>query len=83
MAKTIYDVGDIATLRLEVRDPENANTLTMRTMTEQVVVPANDVKSRTVSPMSLMPEGVLQALPHEDARDLFLYLSSQKQVPLP
>ena len=62
---------------------EDANTLTMRTMTEQVVVPAGDVKSRTVSPMSLMPEGVLQALPHEDARDLFLYLSSQKQIPLP
>src|ERR1041384_5683737 len=32
---------------------------------------------------SLMPEGLLQAMPHEDARDLFLYLSSSKQVALP
>ena len=62
---------------------ENANTLTVRTMTEQVVVPVGDVKTRTVSAMSLMPEGLLQALPHEDARDLFRYLGSPKQVPLP
>ena len=62
---------------------EDANTLTVRTMTEQVVIPVGDVKTRTVSPMSLMPEGLLQALPHEDARDLFRYLSSPKQVPLP
>ena len=52
-------------------------------MTEQVVLPVGDVKTRTVSPGSLMPEGLLQAMPHEDARDLFLYLSTSKQVALP
>lgn len=62
---------------------EDANTLTLRTLTEQVVIPVADVKLRLVSPMSMMPEGQLTALPKEDARDLFRYLASPQQVPLP
>ncbi len=62
---------------------ENANTLTLRTLAEQTVVSKTDVKTRTVSPMSMMPEGQLLALPKEDVRDLFLYLASPQQVPLP
>jgi hypothetical protein len=33
--------------------------------------------------MSMMPEGLLSVMSKEDARDLFRYLASQQQVPLP
>jgi putative heme-binding domain-containing protein len=62
---------------------EDANTLTVRTMTETVTVPGSEVKTKTVSPMSMMPEGLLSVMSKEDTRDLFRYLASPQQVPLP
>lgn len=62
---------------------ENANTLTVRTMTEQMILSKGDIQTRTISPTSMMPEGLLSVLPKEDARDLFRYLGSPQQVPLP
>ncbi|MEQ1861127.1 MAG: HEAT repeat domain-containing protein [Chthoniobacteraceae bacterium] len=62
---------------------ENASTITLRTLAEQTIIAKGDVKTRTISPMSMMPEGQVQALPREDVRDLFLYLASPQQVPLP
>jgi putative heme-binding domain-containing protein len=62
---------------------ENANTLTIRTLTEQTVVAKGDIKTRTISPMSMMPEGQLQAMSKEDVRDLFRYLASPQQVAIP
>lgn len=62
---------------------EDANILTVRTMTETVTVPAAELKAKTVSPMSMMPEGLLGAMSKEDARDLFRYLASPQQVALP
>jgi len=62
---------------------QDANTLTVRTMTETLTVPIPEVKTKTVSPMSMMPEGLLTAMSKEDARDLFRYLASPQQVALP
>jgi len=62
---------------------ENANTLTVRTLAEQTVIPKADVKSRTISPMSMMPESLLLVLQKEEVRDLVRYLASPQQVPLP
>lgn len=62
---------------------QDANTLTVRTMTETVIVPASEVKTKTISPMSMMPEGLFSAMSKEDARDLFRYLASPQQVALP
>lgn len=61
----------------------DANTITLRTMTETLTVPVADVKAKTVNPMSMMPEGLLLAMSHEEARDLFRYLASQQQVAPP
>jgi putative heme-binding domain-containing protein len=61
----------------------DANALTVRTMTEIATVPLGDVKTKTIAPLSMMPEGLLLALSREEARDLFRYLSSPTQVPLP
>lgn len=62
---------------------ENANTLTVRTPSEQTIVSKADIKKRSISPTSMMPEGLLSTLPRDDARDLFRYLGSPQQVPLP
>jgi putative heme-binding domain-containing protein len=59
---------------------QDAATLTIRTLAEQVIVPAGEVKSKTINPMSMMPEGLLGVLSREETRDLFRYLASPEQV---
>lgn len=79
---TIVELKDGRVLAGMIRN-ENANTLAVRTPTEQTTVAKADIKSRTISPTSMMPEGLMSTLPREDARDLFRYLASPQQVPLP
>ncbi len=43
----------------------------------------SDIKTRTVSPMSMMPEGLLPALSDTQVIDLVKYLQTKKQVALP
>lgn len=62
---------------------ENANTITVRTPSEQTIVSKADIKARSISPVSMMPEGLMSTLSREDARDLFRYLANPQQVPLP
>lgn len=61
---------------------EDANGITVRTLAEQIVVPRGDIKSVTTSDVSMMPEGLISALPPADLCDLFAYLASDRQVPL-
>jgi putative membrane-bound dehydrogenase-like protein len=59
-------------------------TLTLKTMTETVTVERSAITRITESTLSLMPEGLLDALPSgAQARDLIAYLMHQAQVPLP
>jgi putative membrane-bound dehydrogenase-like protein len=51
-------------------------TLTIRTVNEEVVVPADEVASETASELSLMPEGTLESLTDDEARDLIGYVRS-------
>ncbi len=46
----------------------------------EVSIPKTDIASRQTQPLSLMPEGILEALSLEDARDLIAYLQAEKQV---
>ncbi len=62
---------------------ETPQAITVQTQNEQVVVPKNEIDSRTVSPLSMMPEGLLNPLRMEEVRDLVAYLASPVQVPLP
>ncbi len=59
---------------------EDAKSLTLRTTTGDVILPINEIKHRKTSPISMMPEGLLEALSTEDARDLISYLASPTQV---
>ena len=62
---------------------DTPTSLTLRTPTEDVVVPKDQIARQTISNVSMMPEGLLEALPVNDCRDLIGYLGSPDQVPLP
>ncbi len=53
---------------------ENPTALTLRTTTQEQVVAKADVASRSLSELSLMPEGLLEALPAREQIELLKYL---------
>lgn len=61
---------------------DDANAITIKTLGGSMIVPRDDVKSVTVSEVSMMPEGLLAALPPAHVADLFAYLGSVRQVPI-
>jgi putative membrane-bound dehydrogenase-like protein len=58
-------------------------TLTLRTLTEEQTVELSEVLKEDISTLSMMPEGLLLALPPEQVRDLIGYLMHPAQVSLP
>ncbi|MFP6901617.1 MAG: hypothetical protein VCA36_11785 [Opitutales bacterium] len=62
---------------------ENDNSLTVQSPTERIILSKQDLTTRQVLPVSMMPEGIFQALKDEEVRDLVAYLSTTEQVPLP
>lgn len=61
---------------------ETDSALTIQTINDKVVIPKSEIEERSLSDVSMMPEGQLKALPFEDARDLIAYLASPAQVTL-
>jgi len=59
---------------------ETAQTLTVQTAEARLTFPLADVESRKKSPLSLMPDGLLQPLTSEQVRDLIAYLMTDRQV---
>lgn len=62
---------------------EDANTLTVQTATDRVVVSTQDIEARTAQPISMMPEGLLNRLSIQEVRDLVKYLASPEPVSQP
>ena len=58
-------------------------TLTLKTMTETVTLERSEIDDVKESSLSLMPEGLLDAMPLTQARNLVAYLMHKCQVPLP
>ncbi|MFN0078412.1 MAG: PVC-type heme-binding CxxCH protein [Prosthecobacter sp.] len=58
----------------------NDRTLTLRTLTESLTVDRADITKQEVSPMSMMPEGLLLAFQPDQVRDLIAYLMHPVQV---
>jgi putative membrane-bound dehydrogenase-like protein len=58
-------------------------TLTLQSPTEAVVLERKEVERVDPSPLSLMPEGLLDPMAEDEARDLLAYLKHRTQVPLP
>jgi putative membrane-bound dehydrogenase-like protein len=57
-------------------------TLTLRSVGQETVIDKQDITKRETLPISLMPEGLLQAFTPEQQRDLLAYLMGNAQVPL-
>ena len=84
--------NDYRTSNLETKDDrsitgivtrQDANAVTVITANETLIIPRTELKSLTQSELSMMPEGLLQAISEDDARDLLAYLRGPAQVPLP
>ncbi|HEY2342410.1 MAG TPA: PVC-type heme-binding CxxCH protein [Chthoniobacteraceae bacterium] len=59
-------------------DQETPTALSVRTITETVVIPKEQIKSREKLAQSLMPPGLLEALPERKAIELLKYLTTKK-----
>src|SRR5205814_6848312 len=66
--------GDLSSVFLWAS--ESAATLTIRTVTDQIVVAKNDIVQRTKSEKSLMPEGLLESLTEREQLELLKDLTS-------
>ncbi len=62
---------------------ENEKALTLRTANEDISLPLSEITERWVAQNSMMPEGLLESLSPDDARDLVAYLGSPRQVAPP
>jgi putative heme-binding domain-containing protein len=62
---------------------QTARTITLQTQTSALAIDRGDVESLQSSPLSMMPEGLLDPLSVGEVRDLIGYLMHPTQVPLP
>jgi putative heme-binding domain-containing protein len=62
---------------------EDGQRVVLNTVGQKLTVLKSDLKTRTVSKMSMMPEGLLPALSDAQVIDLVKYLQTKKQVALP
>jgi putative membrane-bound dehydrogenase-like protein len=62
---------------------ETDRALTMQMVNEAVTVPRDEIEVRTLTPVSMMPEGLFEKMTAPEVRDLVAYLASPAQVPLP
>lgn len=61
---------------------ETAQAATVQTPNETLIIPLSSIEDRKPSPLSMMPEGILQRLTDDEVRDLVAYLASPQQVEL-
>ncbi|MFO1485376.1 MAG: PVC-type heme-binding CxxCH protein [Verrucomicrobiaceae bacterium] len=62
-----------------VIEQETDTAITVRTVTESVVISKSDLKDRQKTPVSLMPPGLLEALPERKALEMLKYLLSKRE----
>ena len=79
---TILHLKDGRVLNGMVRN-KTERTLAVQTMTEQLTLERSEITRMEELPVSLMPEGLLEALSPTQRRDLIAYLIQKRQAPLP
>jgi putative heme-binding domain-containing protein len=60
---------------------ETKDAVTVRTVNDTITIPTADITTRKQTPLSLMPEGLFDAMKPEEVRDLVAYLRVKEQVP--
>ncbi len=58
-------------------------TLTLKSIDQETTIDRTEIAKQEQLPVSMMPEGLLTALSNDQLRDLFTYLQTTAQVPLP
>lgn len=61
---------------------ENQNAIAIQSLNEELIIPLGEIKTRSTSPLSMMPEGLASTMTGEQFRDLIRYLASDHLVPL-
>ena len=59
---------------------ESEKALTIQTANERLVLPKSEIENRSLSKVSMMPDGLLQTMTNEQIRDMIGYLASPRQV---
>ncbi len=62
---------------------ESEKSITLQTPNDQIVINQEDIEKIDTFPNSMMPDGLLLNLTDQEIIDLFSYLASDYQVPLP
>ncbi|HET6251933.1 MAG TPA: PVC-type heme-binding CxxCH protein [Tepidisphaeraceae bacterium] len=62
---------------------EDGKSLTIVMPNQDLVLPKAEIKTRKLSALSMMPEGLVDVFPDQDIRDLIAYLRAREQVALP
>lgn len=62
---------------------EDGRRVVLNTVGQKLTVLKSDIATRSMSDMSMMPEGLLPALSNSQVRDLVKYLQTTQQVALP
>ena len=78
---TVVETKDGQTLTGIIKQ-ETDKSIVLRDTLQDHTLLKTDIKRQRTSPISMMPEGLLEALSIADARDLIAYLASPAQVPL-
>ncbi len=78
---TTFSLVDGRTVAGIVRK-ETPQTLTIRTLNEELLIPVADVEARKTTQLSIMPDGLFDKLTDAELRDLVGYLASPRQVPV-
>ncbi len=79
---TIVEMKDGRTLA-GVVPAQTPKTVTIRALTGTTTVERADIAKMEQAPVSMMPEGLLEAMSEAQVRDLIGYLMQRTQVPLP
>jgi len=58
-------------------EQESQTAVTIRTVTELLVVPKSEIKDRQKKAESMMPAGILEALPERNVIELLKFLTSK------
>jgi putative heme-binding domain-containing protein len=61
---------------------KTGDRITLQTVNERIVLVEDDIEDLQESPVSMMPEGQIDALTPEQVRDLVAYLATKQQVEL-
>jgi putative membrane-bound dehydrogenase-like protein len=62
---------------------QGERTITLQTKDQDLLLDRRDIEEIKQTSVSLMPEGILESLSPDEARDLISYLMADHQVPLP